>query len=514
MKKYANYGGWAGLGLVLLGLIIYSINLVMGIVNWILIIAGALLIIAFFILRFKEIKTGLTSRSAKFGTNAAFMILFILGSLIVVNILLSRFSYRSDLTSAGIFSLAKQTKQVLKSLDRDVNVIGFFKSGEEAGAEELMMEYAHFSPKFKYEFVDPDKKPGLTKSYNVTSYGTIVVESQGKQEKITKLSEEELTNAIITVTRDGVKKIYWTTLHGERSFEDTGETGLATAKTAITDENYETGAINWVLGAQDSIPKDCSVLIIADPKTDLFDPEKKEIERFINSGGKALFMLDTDSPASYSALLAQWGFKVGNDLVVDASGIGQLFGAGPTIPIVSQYADHTITKDFGVMTFFPQARSITQEEDNKSGFNFTALASTSPQSWAETSPITTDRISFDEGQDMKGPISVMAVAEKSIPGKPNAEGETGNLEARIAVTGDADFASNSYINVQGNKDLFLNTVSWLAKEEDLISVRPRDPEDRRLNLTQQQSRLILYLGVILLPFLIFVTGIVVYVRRK
>ncbi len=517
MKKYANYLGWAGLGFVLLGLILYSINLVLTTLTTIFLIIGALSLIAFIALRFKNIKAGLSSRSTKFGANATLMIIFLLGILIVINIIFSRFSYRADLTSARIFSLAEQTRKVLKNLDQDVKVTGFFKTGEEMQVSELLNEYSHYSPKFKYEFVDPDKKPGLAKKYNIKTYGTILLESQGKEEKLNKTTEEDITNALITVTREGVKKIYFTTGHGERDFDNSEQNGFSTAKQSITDENYEIDKI-LLANPQDSIPSDCSVLVVADPKSELFEFEKDKIEKYLNKGGKALFLLDTDSPDSYVNYLKNWGFVVGHDIVVDASGIGQLFGAGPTIPIVSQYETHAISKDFNVMTFFPEARSVSKSDNLPAGLTFTEIAKTSPRSWAETSPITTEQIAFTEGQDKMGPISVFAVAEKDaaspVAKDDNNDLGSGQIKTRLAVFGDADFAGNSYIKVQGNNDLFMNTISWLAEEEDLISVRPRDPEDRRLNLTQKQSRIILYLGVLFLPVLIFATGIVVYVKRK
>ncbi|HPG41006.1 MAG TPA: Gldg family protein [bacterium] len=517
MKKYANILGWTGLGFALLGLVIYSINLVLSTLPIIFLAVGAVLLIVFVVLRFKDIKAGLSSRSARFGTNAMFMIIFLLGILIVINIIFSRFSYRADLTASKIFSLAEQTRKVLKHLDKDVKVTGFFKTGEEQQALELLKEYAQYSSRFQYEFVDPDKKPGLAKKYNIKTYGTIVLESQGKEEKINKSTEEDITNALITVTREGVKKLYFVTGHGERDYDNAEQTGYSFIKQAITEENFQIDKI-LLANPPDSLPDDCSVLVFAAPKTDLFDFEQIKVNNYLKKGGKVLLLLDTDSPESYVALAREWGINVGHDIVVDASGIGQLFGAGPTIPIVSQYEEHAISKDFAVMTFFPETRSVFASESAPTGITVNEIAKTSPQSWAETSPLTTGRITMDEDQDIKGPVPILTVAEKDAetPASTEDKFDLGpvQLKSRLAVFGDADFASNGYIKVQGNTDLFMNVISWMAGEEDLISVRPRDPEDRRINISQKQSRLILYLGVLLLPIVIFATGIVVYIKRK
>jgi ABC-type uncharacterized transport system involved in gliding motility auxiliary subunit len=515
MKKFANYFGIAGLGLVLLGLVFFSITNVLTLALKIMLIVGGVLMIAFIALKFSEIKSDLSSRSAKFGTNAVFTALFLLGILIILNILLTRWNFRTDTTAAKQFSLADQTKKVLKSLDKDIKVTGFFKDGEEVEAKELLTEYANISKRFTFEFVDPDKNPGLAKRHDIKAYGTLLIDYEGKIEKIQKAAEEDLTNAIIKVTREGVKKIYFVSGHGEKDLDNTENLGLSKAKQGLENENYVVE--KKVLAELDSIPSECSVLILAGPKNDMFPQEYAMIEKYLKKGGKALFMLDPESAPGYGNFLSKYGFIVDNDIVVDASGIGQFFGTGPTFPIVSDYAQHKLTEDFGVMTFFPEARSIRKADNVPSDITFTEIAKTSPRSWGESN-ITAGTVSFDPDKDIKGPVTILAVAEKNAEKSAKQADQlnvgTGESKTRIAVFGDSDFAVNAYFNVQGNGNLFLNTVSWLAQEEDLISVRAKDPEDRRLTLTEKQSRIILYVGVLMLPILIFSAGIYVYVKRS
>lgn len=518
IKKYANYGGLAGLALVLIGLFLYSVNSNVSTFTAIVLIFGLALMVAFIVLKFNEIKTGLSSRSAKFGSNAALMIVFVFGIIIVVNIALSRFTWRVDTTAAKQFSLADQTKKVLKNLDQDVKVTGFFKTNEDFRARELLTEYDQVSPKFSFEFVDPDKKPGIAKKYDVKAYNTLVVEGAGKTEKISESTEEALTNALIKVTREGIKKVYFTQNHQEKDYEISEATGLSKAKAAIEEQNFQIEKLSLISGEQDSIPDDCSVLVIAGPTTSLLPPEEIMVENYLKRGGKVIFMLDPESPPQYGFFLAKYGIKVGNDLVVDASPIGQFFGAGPIIPLVAQYEPHAITEGFGMMTFYPQTRSVAKMEQVPAGLTVTEVAKTSAQSWGEVDPISNGQVGFDENRDNKGPVAIFTVAEKAADSPGKVEDKygvgTSDVKTRLAVFGDSDFATNGYFDNQGNGNLFMNTINWLAEEEDLISVRPKDPEDRRLSLTQKQSRTILYLGVILLPLLIFATGIFVYTKRK
>ncbi len=519
MKKYAGLFGLSGLLFMLVGLVAYSIYLKINAVVGAALGLGLVLLIAFVVLRFQAIKTGLSSRSAKFGSNAALMTLLLLGILIVVNIFAARFSYRYDATAAKVFSLSEQTRKVMKGLKHDVKVIGFFKSGEEKQLSELLTEYAHFSQRLSYEFIDPDKKPGEAKRYGIRSYGTIVVECRDKQEKINTVSEQELTNAIIKVTREGEKKIYFTTGHGEKDYEDTQQNGLSKAKAAIEELNYKIEKI-FLVQEPDSIPADCALLVVAGPRTDLLPPEKQKIESYLKRGGKLLLMLDPESPSAWVELAAQYGISVGFDFIVELSPVGQLFGAGPIMPVVTNYEKHTISEGFqGMMTLFVEARSVMRAEEVPAGVTVTEIAKTSSSSWGETSPLTMNaRVGYDAGKDRMGPLAVLTVAEKAAdnPAAVNDQYNLGlgDVKTRLAVFGDSDFAMNGYFNFQANGNLFMNVVNWLAEEEDLVSIRPRDPQNRRLSLTAQQSKLMLWFGVILLPLAVFGAGIYVYVKRN
>ena len=348
----------------------------------------------------------------------------------------------------------------------------------------------------------------MAKTYDITSYGTIVFESLGKQEKVNTVSEEAFTNALIKVTREGVKRILFTTGHGEKDYDNTEQTGLSTAKDAIAELNYDIDKV-FLVQEPDTIPEDVALIIMAGPTTDLLQPERAKLDEYLGRGGKLLLMLDPEAPQSYVDFMAEWGVDVGNNLIIDVSGVGQLFGAGPIMPVVANYQDHPIAEGFsGTMTLYAEARSVNKADDLPTGLTVTEVARTSNNSWGETGSIAGGEVGFDEGSDTQGPLAVFSVAEKNV-------GEAASDKtARIAIFGDSDLATNAYFNFQANGNLFLNAVNWLAEEEDLVSIRPRDPEDRRLSMTAKQSKMMLWFGVILLPLAVFAFGIFVYQQRK
>jgi ABC-type uncharacterized transport system involved in gliding motility auxiliary subunit len=202
--------------------------------------------------------------------------------------------------------------------------------------------------------------------------------------------------------------------------------------------------------------------------------------------------------------MKKWGVDVGNNFVVDASGMGQLLGTGPTIPLVTSYGHHKITERFRVMTFFPLVRSVTPAKTPVNGINAETLLSSNERSWGETN-MKSNEASFDEKVDLKGPVSLAVVATKDL-------GD--NKKGRLAVYGDSDFASNLAFGTQGNGNLFLNTVSWLAQDENFISIRPKDPDDRRLTMTEAQGKLVSYLTLLFLPAGVLVAGVSVWMKRR
>jgi ABC-type uncharacterized transport system involved in gliding motility auxiliary subunit len=215
-------------------------------------------------------------------------------------------------------------------------------------------------------------------------------------------------------------------------------------------------------------------------------------------------MVDPPPGASLSDFLKKWSIDVGNNIVLDASGVGRLFGAGPSIPLVSTYSRHKITERFNTMTFFPLVQSVKPVMPPVTGVTVEELFSSNERSWGETN-LKSGEAKFDENVDMKGPISLAVAATKDL---------SENKKTRLVVVGDSDFASNGFFGSQGNGNLFLNTVTWLAQDENFISIRPKNPEDRRLTMTEAQGRLVSYVAVLLLPLSIMVAGVSVWMKRR
>jgi len=280
---------------------------------------------------------------------------------------------------------------------------------------------------------------------------------------------------------------------------------------------------------------------VAGPEHDLLPSVVDSLRRFVKGGGKVLMMAEPETrnaTPNLDALAKEWNIDLVRDIVVDVSPVGQLFGTGALTPLASQYPFHEITKDFRVMTAFHTARSAEAGKGNVEGVTAQNLLQTTADSWAETDLTLKEPVELDEGKDRKGPISLGAVAtikasptpspSPAAPASPAASGSPAASpspsaspeepasppEGRVVVFGDSDFASNGLLGFQGNQDFFLNTVAWLAQDSDLISIRPREPEDQRMFLTQQQQKNVLLISLLLIPGAFVVLGIATWWKRR
>ncbi len=502
MKRYINIALTVGILLFVYSFINFSLNQVWDWISTISLVLGILIggIAVYFRIQMRQKK--LNIRFIKYGANTVLSALIVLGIIVLVAFISNRHHARADLTSQGLYSLAEQTKSILKDLNKNVQIFAFYKKSDEIAAKDLLEEYAFRSKFVNYEFIDPNEKPQLARQYNVTQYNTVIVESGIKRETVTEFNESNLTNAVIKVTRDLDKAIYFTQGHGERSIEGEETQSYSAAVEGISSENYLVKTLNL---AQDRvIPEDCAVLITAGATADFFPFELDTIQKFIDNGGKFMALIDPRVNNNLIAFVEKYKVKLRDNIVLDASGIGQLFGMGPEIPLVSKYEDHEIFKEFSVMTFYPSVRSVETSDQGEEGFTPQVLIKTTANSWGESNYMKREA-EFNPDQDVRGPVPLAVVSSKTL---------TGNKKAQVLIVGDSDFASNAYIRNSGNYDLYLNMVNWMAEEEDMITIRPKEIDDRRVNLTQKDSKIIMYVSVIALPLMVVFGGVMVYFRRR
>jgi ABC-type uncharacterized transport system involved in gliding motility auxiliary subunit len=497
-------------------------------------IAAAALVLVHLVLRFEDVVRGLGRRQLKYGGNTFLLVVAVLGILVFANYFVSRHTKRFDLTKDQRFSLSDQTKKVVSGLKEEIKLVYFQRTRDMARGQDRLKEYQALSPRLKAEYVDPVQSPAKAQAYDVRGpWPILVVERGDKRERVTNDGEQDITNALIKITRDSKKTVCLLEGEGERSGEDSGERGFSGVKSSLTKALYEVK--NVFLLREKTVPKDCTILIVGGPEKDLLPEITAAIQDFVKGGGKALVMVEAELKDHYPnvvALLKGWNIEAGNDVIVDVSGMGQLFGYSELAPLAIEYPYHEITKDFRLPTLYGGARSVEAGKGSVEGVSASDLVKTSAQSWAESDLTLKGSIKYDEGKDRKGPVALAAVATVKGPApapspSPSPSGspspaaspapvveEVKAPEGRVVAVGDADFASNSLLGFQGNQDFFLNTVAWLAEDADLISIRPKEPENQALFLDRQKQQNVAWTALVLIPGFFVVAGIVSWWRRR
>jgi ABC-type uncharacterized transport system involved in gliding motility auxiliary subunit len=491
----------------------------------------------------------LKARQTKYGAYVVVYTLVVIAILGGVNFLANRYDRSYDATKNKQYSLSDQTLKIVKNLKTGVRMSYFGETNSFPNARDLLDRYSSLSTKLHVDYIDPNKKPTLAKAAGFRPDSQVVVESGPRRESAKSVTEEEVTGALIRALKSGERNVCFLTGAGEHSIDDQDREGFAILKSLLERDNYKSRAVSLKpAAAADSakpedakpedakpadakpaeakkleigqavpstpveVPKDCTVLVSAGPTADYPAPVVAALKSYVEDGGRAIFMFDNvlrighSEPAAsndeLAALLATWGVTVNKDLVLDLGGLGQIFGFGPEIPVVLQYEAHPITQPLTrVPTAFPLTRSLDIKSQVKS--SVTKLVATGEDSLAVTEIGPGGAVDPKKGR--KGPLTLMAAGSYS-----------GTKPGRFVVSGTSIWAVNSLAGSRqlGNRDLFLNTINWLASDEELISIRPKTPEDQPLNVTGERLKLMGWFSIVIFPLTVVLFGLATWWKRR
>jgi len=446
----------------------------------------------------------LKGRQTRYGAYLAVYVIVVLAVLGAINYLANAHNKSYDLTASKKYTLSDQTKKVVAGLKNDVDITYFQKATDFTRGRDLLDRYANLSNKLHVKYVDPDKDPMAARTAGIRSFGTTVVSNGTRTQEAKTLTEEEVTGALIRALKTEQRVACFAVGSGELGSDDQDRAGMSGFKAALEKTTFKTQTVSLLEKAE--VPAACSVLVVAGPKRDYVAPAVDAIKKYVDAGGHAMFLIDpaidfgkgdanSGSPA-LTAMLAGYGVTLNNDLVIDGSGAGQMLGFNEASPIVLQYESQAIVAGMRQSaTVFPLTRSLDVKSPAEK------LFSTSERSFATAN--LKPPIKIDPAKDKKGPFALGAAAT------------VGN-KGRIVVVGSSSWVKNEVFGIPqiGNRDLALNSVNWLTADEELIAIRPKDPEDRRISMTQRQMSLLFFLLVVIIPLAVIVTGTSVYLRRR
>ena len=400
-----------------------------------------------------------------------------------------------DMTAVGANTLDARSAGVAAGITQDVEILVFDNpAAEKAAAGDLLKRYHLANERISWRFIDPDLNLGRAGAYGIDRYGQAVIIAGNRRQKIETVDEQNITVGLLQVTRAERKLTCFLAGHGELDPLVQGHGGLSLLKDALETLDYEVRTVS--LG-RETIPPETDLLIVAGCRKDLLPEESAQLRGFREKGGDFLVGIDGSAPLGIAEMLAAYGVRSRDDLVIDA--FSRVLGGDYTTPVVSLYGDIRALDGFTYASFFPTTCSLAIDTAAARW-----IARTSEQSWAETDleAWNTDGRAELEDADVPGPVDIGAYAEVAC----------GDVHSRLVVFGDSDFMSDVYFNVSGNSELLLNCINMLLEEQDLIVVGQKDHPDKPFVLTPGQARLVFWLPVATVPLLILIMGVVV-VRR-
>lgn len=446
----------------------------------------------------------MASRQAKQGATAGVYVIVVIAVLGIANWLAKDYNKTVDVTANKRFTLSDQTKKVVGGLTKEVNVYYFEKADHYEPARDMFDRYRNLSSKFVVNYVDPDKKPDVARMEGMRTFGDIIIDSGVKKETAKALTEEELTGALIRSMKTGTRTVCFVEGSGEHRISATERDGYSAFKDALEKNNYKTQVISLL--EKPDVPKECTIVLVGGPKRDYLQPVVDSIRTYVAGGGNAVVNFDPvldlpdqkmgDTP-NLSALVAEWGVTTHGDIIVDQGAASRMFGA--VAPAVATYESHPITRVMqDNLSVMYMARSLEVKAPAEK------LFSTSEGSSSLTNPKVPIK-QEDVEKGTKGPFVIGAATKVG----------TGKTAGRVVVVGSSNWLANNMLGAPiANRDLALNVMNWLTSDEELISIRPKEPEDRRLTVTGRALNTMGFVSIIGIPLFVILSGVSVWWKRR
>ena len=412
-----------------------------------------------------------------------------------------------DMSVIKLNSLTDQSKNVLKDLKGPISFKMFARKNDSLAWMTLLDYYRIEKPEIQIEKIDIDVRPDLVGDYQIDNLATLVIEYNGKRQKVTDRDELNITNGLIRISRSNDPVVYFVQGHGEGDITSQDNEGLKFIFEAARNSAVDIRPIN-LLTTQE-VPFDAKTLILWGPKTSLQKSEIEVLQKFLARKGNLLVAIDPelngDNHGELRSLLNNYKIIIRNDMVIDRRSF--VNGSNGSIPLVDHFESTEITKNFKGQVFFPLTASLEPIPDEvlpdvKGSVTVVTASTPFPDSWGETSlsEVAKQEMSYTANKDRPGPLPLMLMYE--------------GAENKIVAFGNSTFVLNAYVKYGNNYTLFLNSLSWLAGEDRLISFNLPIIQSEPVFISAPQMGIIFYFSVLFSPLALFGLAIFMYRRKR
>ncbi len=437
--------------------------------------------------------------------SGVFLLLFV-AVLVLLAWLSNRYPVTIDMSANQRNSLAQETVRLLENIEYPLQVTLFItpRNKHRQLLETLFQRYQQLQPNVLFESLNPDLHPDLLRAHDIRFDGEVLLEYQGRSEKISQVTEANVSNAMQRLLRKGERWLVFLQGHGERNPYGEANHDYSLFATQLANKGYAVETLN--LTQSSAIADNTDILVLASPRVALLPGEIEMLQDYIDAGGNFLWLADPeqvdDGLESIGESLAT-GFVPG--IIVDPN--SQVLGLDRVdFAVIGEYPRHPVTGNLNSLSLFPQAQGLEFYGDDR--WQRQNFLQSDTRSWSETGELQGEIFPGDNDDETTGPLTIgMSLARQQ---------ESGNeqFEQRVAIIGDADFLSNRYLGNGGNLEIGINLVNWLSHDDRLISISPRPAPDTRLELSSQQQLAIAIFFLLVLPLGLLVSGLRIWLKRR
>ena len=438
--------------------------------------------------------------------SGVFLLLFI-AVLVLLAWLSQRHPITIDMSSNERNSLSQETVRLLENVDVEIDVTLFITPLNERKPtlEKLFKRYRQLQPDIRVQSLNPELHPDLLREHDIRFDGEVLLEYRGRSEKISQISEANVSNAIQRLLRQGERWLVFLQGHGERNPYGEANHDYSLFATQLAGKGYTVEDLT--LSQIGSIPDNTDVLVLASPQVALLPGEIRLLQEYIDGGGNFLWFADPEQAVDGLEMLGESlasGFVPG--IIADPN--SQIMGLERIdFVLIGEYPRHPITNNLNSLSLFPKTQGIEfYGDENWQRQNF---LQSDIRSWNETGDIDGDVYQGDNDDEISGPLTIGMSLARS---QQDSNGQL--FEQRVAIVGDADFLANSYLGNGSNLDIGINLINWLSHDDRLISISPRPAPDTRLELSTNEQLAIAIFFLLLLPLGLLISGLRIWLKRR
>lgn len=453
-----------------------------------------------------------TSRNQLRIQNIVFVVLFstIIGLFAWLS---NRYNFEADWTANNRNTLSDVSIKLLQQIPAPIKVMAFIPEGNLMSnrqyISDLVSKYQKYKSDITLEFINPDIEPDKVREMKITTYGEVVVEYQGRNEHIPQLKEQDLTNTLQRLLRQGERKLLFISGHGERKVDGRANFDWHDFSEKLKIKGIITAELK--LNETPEIP-DVAALVIASPQVDFLPGEVKLLINYIRRGGNLLWIQEPgDSLHGLKDLADVFGLQFLPGTIVDPT-TQMLNVKDPSFALITTYPQHAITRDFQYMSIFPRAVGI-ETSGIKDEWQAQPFLQTVNRSWSETGELK-GVVDYSADKDIVGPLTIgLAITRKNKDEKESDKNLTSNSQ-RIVILGDGDFLSNTYLGNQGNLNIGHNIINWLSHDDNFISIPSTTSPDTQINVSEITGAMIALVFLIIMPLGLLISGVSIWLKRR